>query len=70
MSAPKPGGFPSGPILAKEEIEKHTLIAKGQYGSVWKGRCRAMEVAVKVPLKQTMTQQNLLEFKKEVQIMR
>lgn len=59
-----------GPNIKPDEIVKTSFIAKGEYGSVYAGKCRAYEVAIKIPLKQKLTEQNLANFRKEVQIMR
>ena len=38
------------PEIKYDEIEFGELIGKGCFGSVWKGRCRGVEVAIKVNL--------------------
>eukprot|EP00026_Physarum_polycephalum_P006054 Phypoly_transcript_06094.p1 GENE.Phypoly_transcript_06094~~Phypoly_transcript_06094.p1 ORF type:complete len:553 (+),score=87.18 Phypoly_transcript_06094:159-1817(+) len=47
----------------------HDLIGDGQYGSVYKGRCRGLEVAVKTPHKQNLTEAQLTSFRHEVEMM-
>ena len=58
-----------GPNIKKEEIITESLIAKGEYGSVWKGKCRGLTVAIKNPI-QKLTSRNLIAFRREVEIMR
>jgi serine/threonine protein kinase len=47
----------------------HDLIGDGQYGIVYKGRCRGLEVAVKTPHKQTLPEAQLTSFRHEVEMM-
>jgi len=47
----------------------HDLIGDGQYGSVYKGRCRGLEVAVKIPHKQILKEVHLTSFRHEVEMM-
>uniref|UniRef100_A0A6B2L315 SH2 domain-containing protein n=1 Tax=Arcella intermedia TaxID=1963864 RepID=A0A6B2L315_9EUKA len=44
-------------------------MGKGQFGKVYKGRCRDSSVAVKVPKNQNLTTQELEDFRREVAIM-
>jgi len=60
------------PVIHSDEITgitKDNLIGKGQYGFVYKGKCRGMTVAVKVPLKQDLTPAARESLEKEVNIM-
>lgn len=59
-----------GPNIKKEDIVREDLIAKGEYGTVWRGKCRSIDVAIKLPLKQKWDKRNIIAFRKEVQIMR
>ena len=60
----------SVPYIAPGEIELMTLIGRGCFGKVYSGLCRSMEVAVKVPKKQTLSKRSMRNFVKEVEIMR
>jgi len=56
------------PEIARDEIEELELVGTGQYGEVFKGRCRGYDVAIKV-LKTHKTDNHLTNFKREVEIM-
>jgi len=45
-------------------------LGGGAYGKVYRGFCRGKHVAVKVPVKQNMTENELQSFRHEVEIMR
>jgi serine/threonine protein kinase len=69
---PPPKPRSSGPpeILPDEiTYEDSDLMGHGSFGSVYKGRCRGQEVAVKVPKKQKLTMAELTSFRNEVKIM-
>ncbi|KAF2077940.1 hypothetical protein CYY_000741 [Polysphondylium violaceum] len=60
------------PEILPEEIEydlKLDFLGQGSFGSVYKGRCRGQEVAVKVPRKQKLNLYELTSFRHEVKIM-
>eukprot|EP01133_Synstelium_polycarpum_P012186 gene12186-14260_t len=60
------------PEILPEEIEydqKNDFLGQGSFGSVYKGRCRGQEVAVKVPRKQKLNLYELTSFRHEVKIM-
>eukprot|EP01113_Clastostelium_recurvatum_P013999 TRINITY_DN1756_c0_g1_i3.p1 TRINITY_DN1756_c0_g1~~TRINITY_DN1756_c0_g1_i3.p1 ORF type:complete len:784 (+),score=234.68 TRINITY_DN1756_c0_g1_i3:77-2428(+) len=60
------------PEVLPEEIEydpKTDFLGQGSFGSVYKGRCRGQEVAVKVPRKQRLNLQELTSFRHEVKMM-
>jgi hypothetical protein len=42
----------------------------GKYGTLYRGKCRGLDVATKIPKKQTLTEDELRSFRKEVEIMR
>jgi serine/threonine protein kinase len=58
-------------IRASElEYRRDDEIARGNYGTVYKGRCRGFPVAIKVLHNQQLTQQKIEELKREVEIMK
>eukprot|EP01111_Echinosteliopsis_oligospora_P015443 TRINITY_DN6119_c0_g1_i1.p1 TRINITY_DN6119_c0_g1~~TRINITY_DN6119_c0_g1_i1.p1 ORF type:complete len:585 (-),score=151.22 TRINITY_DN6119_c0_g1_i1:89-1843(-) len=60
------------------EIPAHEIIfdpvkdylGGGAYGKVYKGYCRGKNVAIKIPVKQVLTEAELKSFRNEVEIMR
>lgn len=63
--------FLSGPAeIPENEItyNENDVLGKGTFGKVYRGRCRAVDVAVKVPKKRRFTQHQLEAFKKEMRI--
>jgi len=59
---------PGPPEIVRDEIEEGELIGKGQYGEVFRGRCRGYDVAIKV-LKKRKTDDQMQNFRREVEIM-
>jgi len=59
------------PEIDPEEIEiyEDTLLGSGAFGNVYAGRCRAQDVAVKVLVKQEMTEAELETFRHEIRLM-
>jgi serine/threonine protein kinase len=58
-------------IKASElEYRKDDEIARGNYGTVYKGRCRGFPVAIKLLHNQQLTQHKIEELKREVEIMK
>lgn len=51
------------------EIDIHHILGDGSFGSVYKGRCRQKDVAVKILHKQELDQDELQSFKHEVEIL-
>mmetsp|Transcript_16243 Transcript_16243/g.45845 ORF Transcript_16243/g.45845 Transcript_16243/m.45845 type:complete len:598 (+) Transcript_16243:252-2045(+) len=56
------------PEIQPQEIEKFFVLGDGSFGTVYQGRCRAKDVAVKVLHKQEFDGPTLAAFKKEVEI--
>lgn len=59
------------PVIASTELTKEELIGKGQYGQVYRGKCRGEQVAVKEldRTKQHLDEKIIRDFQKEVEIM-
>jgi predicted Ser/Thr protein kinase len=55
--------------LEFEPKDKHTIIGKGMYGTVYEGRCRGLRVAIKVLNDQKMDARTMKKFKAEVELM-
>lgn len=55
--------------IKPEEIEIHHILGDGSFGSVYKGRCRQKDVAVKVLHNQELNQAELASFKHEVEVL-
>jgi len=49
--------------------EEEDFLGKGNYGTVYKARCRGHDVAVKIPHKQNLSPEELVAFKQEVELM-
>lgn len=61
------------PEIPAEEIifdKEKDLVGEGAFGTVYKGTCRGISVAIKVPKKQDLTEEELTQFREEVGIMR
>eukprot|EP01100_Stratorugosa_tubuloviscum_P007976 TRINITY_DN32_c1_g1_i8.p1 TRINITY_DN32_c1_g1~~TRINITY_DN32_c1_g1_i8.p1 ORF type:complete len:513 (-),score=223.50 TRINITY_DN32_c1_g1_i8:1237-2775(-) len=70
MSGKKQKFFEAGPPeVEPNEIEFIRKIGEGCFGTVYLAKCRATDVAVKVPKKQTFDPAKLTAFIKEVHIM-
>jgi serine/threonine protein kinase len=58
------------PEIQPEEIQLHSVLGQGAFGTVWRGTCRAIDVAVKVPNNaRRITQRQLEAFQGEVLVM-
>eukprot|EP01123_Difflugia_compressa_P008793 TRINITY_DN272_c0_g1_i2.p1 TRINITY_DN272_c0_g1~~TRINITY_DN272_c0_g1_i2.p1 ORF type:complete len:528 (-),score=105.30 TRINITY_DN272_c0_g1_i2:120-1703(-) len=57
------------PEIRREEIEEQELVGSGQYGDVYKGKCRGLDVAIKILKNKFGTDEQLNSFKREVSIM-
>jgi serine/threonine protein kinase len=56
--------------IAANEIKLDSVLGKGKYGVVYKGKCYGNNVAVKIPLVEVLTQSQVEEFLQEISIMR
>jgi serine/threonine protein kinase len=74
------GPFPAGtpaqtpersgpPEILPNEVEKINVLGDGSFGTVYQGRCRSKDVAVKVLHKQDLDMKTLTAFRKEVEIL-
>jgi len=57
------------PDIKSDEIQVFQEISGGCFGTVYKGKCRGQNVAVKKLLKQDFDERTIEEFRKEVDIM-
>lgn len=70
MSQPAPDDWQKGKVLIKaSELEFGQKIAEGKYGTVFKGKCRGENVAIKLLHNQHLSHEKLEELKTEVEIM-
>jgi len=61
--------FHSGPPeIGPGEVEKLGVLGDGSFGTVYRGRCRSQEVAIKVLHRQDLDEHSLNAFRKEVEI--
>ena len=51
-------------------INKEVLLGEGSFGTVWRGHCHSNQVAIKVPLKQKLSDEQLTSLRLEIKIMR
>jgi serine/threonine protein kinase len=58
-----------GPELSASQITLEEKIGDGSFGRVYKGKCFALDVAVKVPHRQTLNEQQLRTLRTELEIM-
>jgi serine/threonine protein kinase len=58
------------PEILPNEVEKINVLGDGSFGTVYQGRCRSKDVAVKVLHKQDLDMKTLTAFRKEVEILR
>lgn len=55
--------------IARSEIIMHEVLSdEGGFGVVWRGTCRSLEVAIKVP-RNKMSEKQLADFRREVHIL-
>eukprot|EP00013_Stygamoeba_regulata_P025087 CAMPEP_0177645050 /NCGR_PEP_ID=MMETSP0447-20121125/9037_1 /TAXON_ID=0 /ORGANISM="Stygamoeba regulata, Strain BSH-02190019" /LENGTH=607 /DNA_ID=CAMNT_0019147497 /DNA_START=249 /DNA_END=2072 /DNA_ORIENTATION=+ len=63
-------GFTGPPKIAREDIKLIERMGRGCFGTVYGGKCRNANVAIKIPNNQDeITAEKLEEFTKEVEIM-
>mmetsp|Transcript_1922 Transcript_1922/g.6001 ORF Transcript_1922/g.6001 Transcript_1922/m.6001 type:complete len:610 (+) Transcript_1922:165-1994(+) len=63
-------GFTGPPKIAREDIKLIERMGRGCFGTVYGGKCRNANVAIKIPNNQEeITAEKLEEFTKEVEIM-
>jgi len=65
LSVPRSGP----PEIDPSEIEKTRVLGDGSFGTVYAGKCRQKDVAVKVLLKQDYDEKTLQAFRHEVEVM-
>lgn len=65
----KEDGSIVGPEIAADEISLHKLLGKGCFGEVWKATLHKTEVAVKIPLVQSLDPEELEALRTECHIM-
>ena len=58
------------PEIRPEEITTSFVLGDGSFGTVYKGKCRQKDVAVKRLHKQDLDQKTLEAFRREVEIVR
>jgi serine/threonine protein kinase len=58
------------PEVSPDEIEKFSVLGDGSFGTVYAGRCRSKDVAIKVLHKQDLDEKTLQAFRREVEIIR
>lgn len=57
------------PVIKAEELKLETVVGEGQYGAVYKGKCRDTAVAVKILNNREWDDAVIFAFSKEVEIM-
>ena len=58
------------PEIEPNEVELFETLGKGSFGTVYRGKCRSKEVAVKILHFQVLDEKALDTFRQEVQIMK
>ena len=61
---------PGQTLIKASELSYDREIARGNYGTVYKGRCRGFPVAIKLLHNQHLIEPKIEELKREVEIMR
>jgi len=69
MEVVQPPSSSGPPEIGPEEIELVQVLGDGSFGTVYRGKCRKKDVAVKILHNQQLDQKTLQAFRKEVEIM-
>jgi serine/threonine protein kinase len=57
------------PEIDPNEIEIDHILGDGSFGTVYKGHCRQKAVAIKQLIKQDLSEKELEDFRREIEIL-